>query len=237
MGRGGRASPLFGARQVCPRAFGRKADIPQKPSGIPSMLRFRRRAITAGPLTGRFGIGLVTYRCERCGSSYKSGVSAIDCSHCALRVLGSARAIGRGCAEHGFHAIAPAGWGSDFGVLPSLRDRGSRAARPVSVSWVPEAAPMKSNGRLMVISQGSGGSPLVHVDLARAFTGRGLEQHSSEIWRTFRHVSVALRITVSSANCLSAGCHRTQRWPPSTLAALLRRPWPSRPPHSVRHSL
>jgi hypothetical protein len=44
---------------------------------------------------------------------------------------------------------------------------------PFSFSWVPDGSPLRGNGRLVVISHGSGGSPWVHVDLARALVRRG----------------------------------------------------------------
>jgi predicted dienelactone hydrolase len=44
---------------------------------------------------------------------------------------------------------------------------------PFSLSWVPDGTPLKGNGRLVVISHGSGGAPWVHVDLARALVRRG----------------------------------------------------------------
>lgn len=44
---------------------------------------------------------------------------------------------------------------------------------PFNLSWVPNGAPIKGNGRLVVISHGSGGSPWVHVDLARTLVSRG----------------------------------------------------------------
>jgi predicted dienelactone hydrolase len=44
---------------------------------------------------------------------------------------------------------------------------------PFNLSWVPDGAPLKGNGRLVVISHGSGGSPWVHADLARALVHRG----------------------------------------------------------------
>lgn len=44
---------------------------------------------------------------------------------------------------------------------------------PFNLSWAPDAAPQKGNGRLVVITHGSGGSPWVHVDLARALVSRG----------------------------------------------------------------
>ena len=44
---------------------------------------------------------------------------------------------------------------------------------PFHLSWVPDGKPLKGNGRLVVISHGSGGSPWVHTDLARALVRRG----------------------------------------------------------------
>lgn len=44
---------------------------------------------------------------------------------------------------------------------------------PFNLSWVPDGPPLKGNGRLVVISHGSGGAPWVHVDLARALVARG----------------------------------------------------------------
>lgn len=44
---------------------------------------------------------------------------------------------------------------------------------PFSLSWVPDGEPLRGNGRLVVISHGSGGSPWVHADLARALVRRG----------------------------------------------------------------
>lgn len=44
---------------------------------------------------------------------------------------------------------------------------------PFNFSWVPDGAPLRGNGHLVVISHGSGGSPWVHVDLARALVRRG----------------------------------------------------------------
>jgi predicted dienelactone hydrolase len=47
------------------------------------------------------------------------------------------------------------------------------ARGPFRFSWVAEGAPLQGNGRLVVISHGSGGSPWVHVDLARSLVSRG----------------------------------------------------------------
>jgi predicted dienelactone hydrolase len=44
---------------------------------------------------------------------------------------------------------------------------------PFTMQLAPDAAPQRGNGRLVVISHGSGGSPWVHVDLATELVGRG----------------------------------------------------------------
>jgi predicted dienelactone hydrolase len=52
------------------------------------------------------------------------------------------------------------------------------------LSWAADGTALKGNGRLVVISHGSGGSPWVHVDLARALVQRGftvaLPQHAGD---------------------------------------------------------
>lgn len=44
---------------------------------------------------------------------------------------------------------------------------------PFRLSWARDAEPRPGNGRLIVVSHGSGGSPWVHADLARALVQRG----------------------------------------------------------------
>ena len=44
---------------------------------------------------------------------------------------------------------------------------------PFSLSWAPDGQPITGNRRLVIISHGSGGSPWVHADLARALVRRG----------------------------------------------------------------
>lgn len=44
---------------------------------------------------------------------------------------------------------------------------------PYTLKLAPQAAPVRGNGRLVVISHGSGGSPWVHADLARALVEAG----------------------------------------------------------------
>jgi len=55
---------------------------------------------------------------------------------------------------------------------------------PFQLSWAEDAQPRRGNGRLVVISHGSGGSPWVHADLARVLVERGftvaLPQHAGD---------------------------------------------------------
>jgi predicted dienelactone hydrolase len=55
----------------------------------------------------------------------------------------------------------------------------------------PDAAPVPGNGRLVVISHGSGGSPVVHTDLARALVQSGfvvaMPEHRGDNWRDDSH--------------------------------------------------
>jgi predicted dienelactone hydrolase len=55
---------------------------------------------------------------------------------------------------------------------------------PFRLSLAPNGAPVKANGHLIIISHGSGGSPWVHVDLARALVQQGftvaLPQHHAD---------------------------------------------------------
>lgn len=44
---------------------------------------------------------------------------------------------------------------------------------PFRLSWAEDATPRRGNGRLVVISHGSGGAPWVHADLARVLVERG----------------------------------------------------------------
>lgn len=47
------------------------------------------------------------------------------------------------------------------------------ARGPFTLEVVPNGAPQRGNARLVVVSHGSGGSPLVHADLARMLVERG----------------------------------------------------------------
>ena len=44
---------------------------------------------------------------------------------------------------------------------------------PFTMSLAPDAAPVRGNGRLVIVSHGSGGNPWVHTDVARALVDAG----------------------------------------------------------------
>jgi predicted dienelactone hydrolase len=60
---------------------------------------------------------------------------------------------------------------------------------PFTLSVAREGTPVRGNGRLVVISHGSGGSPWVHADLARALVGTGftvaLPEHKGDNYKDF----------------------------------------------------
>lgn len=58
---------------------------------------------------------------------------------------------------------------------------------PFTIRMVPGAPPARGNGRLVVVSHGSGGGPWVHTDLAHALVDAGfvvaMPQHRGDNWR------------------------------------------------------
>ena len=56
---------------------------------------------------------------------------------------------------------------------PTQQTEREQTVGPFHLSWARDAQPMAGNGRLIVISHGSGGSPWVHTDLARELVRRG----------------------------------------------------------------
>jgi predicted dienelactone hydrolase len=73
----------------------------------------------------------------------------------------------------GFKQLRQADGASTTVFYPSSGVEAPIRQGPFSFSWVPEGAAIQGIGRLVVISHGSGGSPWVHVDLARALVQRG----------------------------------------------------------------
>src|SRR5688572_28770715 len=103
------------------------------------------------------------------------GFFAAACRHAVSRAL-----LGMG----GWGSAAHAGLG--FTQLPATEQDGpvsvyypTRAAQApplparLSLALAVDAEPVRGNGRLVVISHGSGGSPFVHGNLARALVNVG----------------------------------------------------------------
>ncbi|NUZ05367.1 dienelactone hydrolase [Schlegelella sp. ID0723] len=79
----------------------------------------------------------------------------------------------------------PQGDGGSITVFyPTRAAESAASVGPFRLSWAGDAAPAKGNGRLVVVSHGSGGAPWVHADLARTLVGRGfvvaLPQHAGD---------------------------------------------------------
>lgn len=100
---------------------------------------------------------------------------------------GSTACIGAGCLDprHLGHIELPQADGGTTTVFYPT-DAAEAAVRkgPFELSWAQDGEPRRGNGRLVVISHGSGGSPWVHVDLARVLVGRGftvaIPQHAGD---------------------------------------------------------
>ena len=73
----------------------------------------------------------------------------------------------------GFMQLPQPGGGQITVFYPSSDAETSNVQGPFKLSWASNETPLKGNGRLIVISHGSGGSPWVHVDLARALVIQG----------------------------------------------------------------
>ncbi|MEI6735135.1 MAG: dienelactone hydrolase [Comamonadaceae bacterium] len=84
----------------------------------------------------------------------------------------------------GFMQLPQADGGSTTIFYPTSAVETAVRQGPFELSWARSAQPTKGNGRLIVISHGSGGSPWVHTDLARALVKRGfvvvLPQHQGD---------------------------------------------------------
>ena len=83
------------------------------------------------------------------------------------------------------HIELPQGDGGTMTVFyPTANAETAVQKGPFQLSWAQDAQPRRGNGRLVVISHGSGGSPWVHVDLARVLVARGftvaLPQHAGD---------------------------------------------------------
>lgn len=94
---------------------------------------------------------------------------------------GRARSEGRSMG----HVDLPQGDGGTTTVFyPTEAVESPVQKGPFRLAWAEDALPRRGNGRLVVISHGSGGSPWVHADLARVLVERGftvaLPQHAGD---------------------------------------------------------
>jgi predicted dienelactone hydrolase len=84
----------------------------------------------------------------------------------------------------GFTQLPQPDGGNTTVFYPTSAAETSVRKGPFELSWASDAQPIRGNGRLIVISHGSGGSPWVHADLARALMTRGfvvaLPQHRGD---------------------------------------------------------
>lgn len=73
----------------------------------------------------------------------------------------------------GMLQLAQADGGTTTVFYPTKAPESAVQRGPFALSWAADAQPARGNGRLIVISHGSGGSPWVHVDLSRVLVKRG----------------------------------------------------------------
>jgi predicted dienelactone hydrolase len=87
----------------------------------------------------------------------------------------------------GFAQLPQLDGGQTALFYPTLEEEMPVRQGPFEFSWSADAAPSLSNGRLIVISHGSGGSPWVHMDLTRVLVRRGfvvaIPQHQGDNYR------------------------------------------------------
>jgi len=90
-------------------------------------------------------------------------------------------------ARMGFTQIPQVDGGQTTVFYPTDSAESAVQQGPFKLSWAHDAKPTQGNGRLVVISHGSGGSPWVHVDLARTLVQHGfvvaIPQHKGDNYR------------------------------------------------------
>lgn len=87
-------------------------------------------------------------------------------------------------ANMGFIQLSQLDGGYTTVFYPTVAAESAVRQGPFVLSWAINATPVPGNGHLVVVSHGSGGSPWVHTDLARALVQRGfvvaLPQHQGD---------------------------------------------------------
>ena len=105
----------------------------------------------------------------------------------AARPLRSGPAAGLAQATMGFAELpATAADGPVTLYYPAAAAEQPVARGRLTIQMAPQAPPVPGNGRLVVISPGSGGAPWVHADLARRLVAAGfvvaLPEHRGDNW-------------------------------------------------------
>ncbi len=105
-------------------------------------------------------------------------------------VLGAALALLSGWAQASMGLAEIAATGDDGPVTvyyPSTAEARALKRGPFTLNLAPDGAPLRGNGRLVVISHGSGGAPWVHADLARSLVEAGfivaLPEHRADNYK------------------------------------------------------
>jgi predicted dienelactone hydrolase len=87
-------------------------------------------------------------------------------------------------ANLGFAQLTQSDGGNTAVFYPTTASESVVKQGPFEFSWAKDASAASGNKRLIVISHGSGGSPWVHTDLARALVSRGyvvaIPQHQGD---------------------------------------------------------
>lgn len=92
---------------------------------------------------------------------------------CPLALLLSALSGTAALAAMGMTSLPQDDGGLTTVFYPTAAAEVPAQVGPFRLSWAADAAPLAGNGRLVVISHGSGGTPWVHADLARALVQGG----------------------------------------------------------------
>lgn len=105
-------------------------------------------------------------------------------------LLVCALALAAACAQAGVGLTQLVPTGADGPVTvyyPSSANDETVRKGPFTLQLAPDGAPRRGNGRLVVISHGSGGSPWVHADVARTLVEAGfvvaLPEHHADNYR------------------------------------------------------
>lgn len=90
---------------------------------------------------------------------------------CAL--AGPGAALAGDPPNLGYTRLAQDDGGTTAVFYPTPAPEAAVTQGPFRLSWAGDGEPRRGNGRLIVVSHGSGGSPWVHVDLARSLVREG----------------------------------------------------------------